>query len=88
MRHVWHGFGPKYLLRCGESGVEESLVVDVGHALDLVVVERELAGQRAVETRFGERRPRVLEDQLTAGVVFADARHARVNHLLAPIWIF
>lgn len=47
----------------------------------LVKVEREVAGDGAIETRLEERRPPVTETVRSTPVVFTDSRHARVNGL-------
>lgn len=72
------------LWRC-EGGVDEALIGQIGHTLDLVVVEGKFAGQRTVQTRFGERGPRVFQDQRATGVVFAHAPHARIHNLVVQV---
>lgn len=47
----------------------------------LVKVEREIAGDGAIETRLEERRPPVTETVRSTSVVFTDSRHARVDGL-------
>ena len=53
------------------------------HGLDLVVVERIVSWNRAVEPGFEVGRPVVFEDQISPSVVLADARNPRVDGLAA-----
>ena len=56
-------------------------VDEVRRALDLVEVERDLAGNGAVEPGLQEGRPAVVELVRAAAVVLADPRDARVDAL-------
>lgn len=50
----------------------------------MVVIERIFGGQRAIQSRFQERRPSVFQHQLApAQVVFANSGHPRVDGLAA-----
>lgn len=69
----------------GEDPVEQLLLCHVEGALQLVVVEGDLAGARAVEPRLHERGPCVLQQEAAAHVVLADACHPREDHLAAVI---
>lgn len=52
-----------------------------------VEVERKFARYRAVQPRFQISRPVLRQDIFTAGVSFADSRHAGV-HALPAIYVF
>lgn len=69
----------------GENAVEQLQLGQVEGALQLVVVEGDLAGPRAVEPRLHERGPGVLQQEAAAHVVLADARHPREDHLAAVV---
>lgn len=53
------------------------------NGLDLVEVERELAGDAAVETRLQIRRKVLHENCLPTNVLLADARHPGIHCLAA-----
>lgn len=65
----------------GERGVNQSFVRQIGHALDLVEVERIVAGQGAVQTGLDERGPVVSQHGFPAHVVFAHSGDPRVHPL-------
>lgn len=69
----------------GEDPVQQLLLGHVEGALQLVVVEGDLAGPRAVEPRLHECGPRVLQQKAAAHVVLADARHPREDHLATVV---
>lgn len=69
----------------GEDAVDEVLLGQVEGALQLVVVEGDLPGARAVEPGLHEGGPRVLQEEPAADVVLADAGHARVHRLAAVV---
>lgn len=67
-----------------ERSVELRIVSgDFVDALDFVEVERELAGDRAVQSGFQVRRPVLAEDVLAARVFLAHAGDSRVHALPA-----
>lgn len=68
-----------------EDAVDEVLLGQVEGALQLVVVEGDLPGARAVEPRLHERGPRVLQEKSPADVVLADPRHAGIHRLAAVV---
>jgi len=53
----------------------------ISRALDLIVVEWKLAGQRAIQTGFAEGRPYILHHDLSTSIVLADSRYPRVDFL-------
>ena len=69
----------------GEDAVDEVLLRQVEGALQLVVVEGDLAGARAVEPGLHERGPGVLQQEAAADVVLADPRHPGVDRLAAVV---
>lgn len=69
----------------GEDAVDEVLLGQVEGALQLVVVEGDLSGARAVEPGLHECGPRVLEEEAPTDVVLADASHSRVHRLAAVV---
>lgn len=69
----------------GEDAVDEVLLGQVEGALQLVVVEGDLARARAVEPGLHEGGPRVLQEEPPADVVLADPRHAGVHRLAAVV---
>ena len=76
--------GPGYaVLAGGEGGVHHPLLRQVGGALDLVVVEGELARLAAVQSRLQECRPLVLQDGVSPLVVLTDPSYPGVDGLPA-----
>lgn len=69
----------------GEDAVDEVLFGQVEGALQLVVVERDLSGARAVEPRLHERGPGVLQEESAADVVLADPRHAGIHRFATVV---
>lgn len=69
----------------GEDAVDEVLLGQVEGALQLVVVEGDLARARAVEPGLHEGGPRVLQEEAPADVVLADPRHAGIHRLAAVV---
>lgn len=67
----------------GEDAIDEVLLRQVEGALQLVVVEGDLSGTRAVEPGLHERGPGVLQEKSPADVVLADSRHAGIHRLAA-----
>lgn len=68
-----------------EDAVDKVLLGQVEGALQLVVVEGDLPGARAVEPRLHERGPSVLQEKSPADVVLADPRHAGIHRLAAVV---
>lgn len=69
----------------GENAVEQLQLGQVEGALQLVVVEGDLARPRAVEPGLHERRPRVLQQEAAADVVLAHAAGAREDGSAAVV---
>lgn len=71
--------------RCGEHPQDDVPAVhtdDGAGGVEQVKVEVGIAGHRAVQPRFQERRPLLLQDALgSSQVALAHARHARHHHL-------
>lgn len=68
-----------------EDAVDKVLLGQVEGALQLVVVEGDLPGARAVEPRLHESGPSVLQEKSPADVVLADPRHAGIHRLAAVV---
>lgn len=68
-----------------EDAIDEVLLGQVEGALQLVVVEGDLARARAVEPCLHEGGPRILQEEPAADVVLADAGHTRVHRLAAVV---
>lgn len=68
-----------------EDAVDKVLLGQVEGALQLVVVEGDLPGARAVEPRLHERGPSVLQEKSPADVILADPRHAGIHRLAAVV---
>lgn len=67
-----------------KRGIELGFVVgQLVYGLDLVEVERELAGYAAVDARLQVGRPVLVENVLPANVSLADSCDARVDRLAA-----
>lgn len=69
----------------GEDAVDEVLLRQVEGALQLVVVEGDLSGTGAVEPRFHERCPGVLQQKAPADVILTDSGHAGVHRLATVV---
>ena len=71
------------VLPSGEGGVHHPLGLQVGRALDLVVVEGELPRQTAVQPRLQEGCPLVLEHRGSTLIILTHPGNARVDSLAA-----
>lgn len=69
------------MVASGEEQREDLLTVTKDKPTDLVEVEREFAGNRAVESGFEEGGPSLLEAVRSSPVVFAHPGHPGVHDL-------
>ncbi len=68
-----------------EDAVDEVLLGQVEGALQLVVVEGDLSGARAIEPRLHECGPGVLQQKSPAYVVLADSCHSGIDSLATVV---
>lgn len=77
LEYLWREIKPRSV----ERSVDQSLVRQVSHALDLVEVEGVLSRQGTVEPGLQERCPVVSQHQLSALIILADSSDPRVHPL-------